>query len=590
MSKQSQYSVPQQQSPITAAELSSFNKTPVDRYPFLRRYNNLKSEGMKWYSSWKELSQWCCPTRGFFFNQVPNYGQKIDATTIIDSHARRCIRDFASGMLSGLTSPARPWFRLELQDKDLMQYAPVKLYLDECTKRMHTVFSQSNIYEALYILYEEIATFGTAAMFLMEDYNDILRARSFTIGEYFLGTGPDCKVNTFARQYWMTVAQLVKEFGLESCSQSVRNDFAVHNTERWVRVIHLIEENDNRIPEYKDWKNMSYRSVYFEDTSMQNTYLRMEGYEEFPILAPRWGMTTTADSYGKSAGWDALGDVKQLQKMQSEKLLGVAKKTNPPMQADASVQNVNTLPGGLTRSSAMTPNAGIRPAYEVNLDLSDIREDIKEIKLALDDAYYRNLFRGIIDIDRSGVTATEIAEKKAEQLNLASPLILKITNELNNPLISRSYNIMNRLQVLPPPPKEIQGMDIKINYISVIAQAQRMIGISAIDQFAQGVYQDAQVFGPDALDVLNVDVKNTEKAEMLGVPAKIVSSPDEMAQKRKVRQDAQAQAQKAQQGMMAMEMANKGAQAAKNASQAKLGEGSALDKVAGNMAAMQGGQ
>ena len=583
-----QLSLPQSQSPIKQSEISSINKTPVDRWPFLRRYNNLRTEGMKWYPTWKELSIWQNPTRGFFFNQVPNYGQKIDAQKIIDDYARRCIRDFASGMLAGLTSPSRPWFKLELEDNTLMQDASIKEYFDDCTRIMHSVFAKSNIYECLHILYEELATFGTASMFLMEDFDDIIRARSFTIGEYFLGTGSDCRVNTWTRQYWMTVAQLVKEFGLESCSQSVRADFQVHNTERWVRVIHLIEENDRRIQEYKDWANMPYRSIYFEDTSMQNTYLRMEGYEEFPIICPRWALTTTADAYGKSPGWDALGNVKQLQKEHYEKLLGVAKKTNPPMQADASVQNVNTLPGGLTRSSSMTPNAGIRPAYEVNLDLSDVREDIKEIKLSLDDAYYRPLWRGILDIDKTGVTATEIAEKKAEQLNMASPLILSITNSVGNPTISRSFNIMNRLGVLPPPPRKIQNMDIKIRYIGTIAQAQKMIGISAIDQWVGGVYNDAQMSGdPSAIDIIDVDEKNTEKADMLGVPARIVCSPDKMAQKRQARAEQQVQIQRAQQAQVAAEIAAKGAKAVKDAGTTPLNTGSALDKVS---SLMPGGQ
>ena len=571
-------SVPQTQSPIKPTELSSINPTNVDRWPFLRRFNNLKTEQLKWVASWMELSKWQSPTRGFFFNQVPDYGSKIDATTLIDNYARRCIRDFASGMLSGLTSPARPWFRLGLDNTDLQQFQPVKQYLDECQKRMTAVFARSNIYECLHILYEELATFGTGSMFLMEDYQDILRGRSFTIGEYMLGTSPDCRVNTFARQFWMTVAQLVKEFGLESCSQSVRNDFAVHNTERWVRVIWLIEENDRRIEQYKDWQNMKYRSIYFEDSSMQNTYLRMEGFNEFPILAPRWALTTTADSYGKSAGWDSLGDVKQLQKEQADKLLGVAKATNPPMQADSSVQNVNTLPGGLTRSSTMTPNAGIRPAYQVQLDLNAVREDIKEIKEALSDAYYRDLFKGILDIDRTGVTATEIAEKKAEQLNLASPLILRITNEVCNPLINRAYEIMNRVMALPPPPKEIQGQEIKITYIGVLAQAQRMIGIGAIDQWKQGVESSIQI-NPECIDIIDYDTMNQEKADMFGIPAKIVASPDVIAQKRQQRAQANAQAQKAAQMQQAAEIASKGTSAIKNLGNTPVGQGNAIDKV-----------
>ena len=575
------------ESPITQQQINSVNKSDVNREPFQKRINNLTAEQMKLIPTWKELSKWQNPTRGSFFTPTPNSGSKVDHISLIDSYARRCIRDFSAGMLSGLTSPSRPWFRLGIDDQDLQKYGPVKQYLDDCQVMLRSVFSRSNIYDCLYILYEELATFGTGAMFLLEDYQDVIRARSFTAGEYMLATGPDNRVNTFGRKYWMTVSMLVKEFGLESCSQNVRQKFKNHDTENWIKINHLIEVNDNRIPEYKDWKNMEYRAVYFEEGSKPGEYLRLEGFEEFPILAPRWSLTTTADTYGKSAGWDALGDVKQLQKEQSDKLLGIAKATNPPMQADASVQNVNTLPGGLTRSSAMTPNAGIRPAYQVNLDLNSIREDIKEIKMALSDAYYRDLFKGIMDIERTGVTATEIAEKKAEQLNMASPLILRITNEVGNPLISNAYRIGNNLGILPIPPKEIEGMDIKIQYIGVLAQAQKMIGINAVDMWRQNVEESVQI-NPECIDIINYDELNTEKADMLGIPSKIVNDPERIAQKRQQRAEANAEAAKMQKMQLAAEMARKMSGAIKNMGTTPTGQGSALDKITEKMAEQQG--
>ena len=569
-------------SPISSSSTNKINDTPIDRWPVLRRYNNLKTEGLKWYATWRELSQYLNPTRGFFFNQVPNYGIKIDHSIVLDSYARRCIRDLASGMISGLTSPSRPWFKLGLEDKDLGEYAPVKEYLDECQNRMHSVMAHSNVYECFNNVYEEIATFGTASMFLLEDFNDVIRGRSFTIGEYFLGAGMDCRVNTFCRQYWMTVAQLVKEFGFEQCSPTVRNDFRVHNTERWVRVIHLIEENDNRLPEYKDWANMAYRSLYFEDNSMQNTYLRTEGFEEFPVMSPRWALTTTADVYGRSPGWDVLGDDKMLQKEQREKLLILAKIGNPPMQVDASVQNVNTLPGGVTRSSSMLPNAGVRPAYQISPDINAMREDILEVKKALDDAFHRDLFRMLLnEASRpANVTATEIAEKQAERLNMVSPVIMKLNNELLNPFISRVFNIMLRHGLLPDITPELNqligGMDLKPQYISVLAQAQRMIGITAMEQnFGFGMNM-AQA-NPDVLDNYNFDENAQEYARSLGVPAKVMNSPDKIAQIRAEKAKQKAQMAQAQNMAMTAELAAKGAKATKDMGTTPMGENSALD-------------
>jgi hypothetical protein len=569
-------------SPISSEKLNAMQSTKIDRWPLLKRFNNLKLEGQKWYGAWRDLSLYLNPTRGFFFNAVPSSGYKIDHSVVIDGYAARCIRDLASGMISGLTSPSRPWFKLEIEDPDLMEYDPVKRYFDECQLRMHSVLAKSNIYECLHMIYQELATFGTSAMFLMEDYEDVIRGRVFTIGEYFLGQGPENRVNTFARQYWMTVAQMVKEFGLENCSPSVRNDFAVHNTERWVRIIHLIEPNDERIPEYSDFRNMEYRSVYFEDNSMQNTYLQVGGFEEFPVMAARWELTTTADTYGRCPGWHVLGDDKMLQKEQREKLLILAKVGNPPVQVDASVQNVNTLPGGVTRSSSVLPNAGVRPTYQVAPNISEIREDILEIKKAMDDWYHRDLFRMLLnEASRpANVTATEIAEKQSERLSMISPVVTKFGNEHLKPMLSREYNIMNKFGLLPPPPKEISGMEIRVQYVSILAQAQRMIGITALEQDINFGMAMAKGTGDvSVLDNYNLDEIAQEHSKAIGNPAKTRNAPDVVVAKRKARADAQAKAANAvAMSQMAAGAKDAGA-AAKDLSQAPLGTNSALDKL-----------
>lgn len=567
--------------PISNEVLNAPQKTGIDRKSFEKRLGYLKTEGQKWVPAWTDLSLYLNPTRGYFDTKNPNSGLTIDHKTVIDSHARRCIRDLASGMISGLTSPSRPWFRLGLPDKDLEKYKPVREYLDECASRMHSVLADSNAYEALHMSYEEIATFGTSAMFLLDDYDDVVRFRNFTIGEYYLGLGPDNRVNTFAREYWTTVGALVKEFGIENCSPTVRNAYSQHNTEQWVKVCCLIEPNDNRITGYKDFRNMPYRSVYWEHGSASDTYLRISGFEEFPILAPRWGTTTTADIYGRSPGWDVLGDDKMLQTMQIQKLVALDKVVNPPMQVDASVQgSVNTLPGGITRFSALLPNAGIKPAYQIQLDINAIREDILEVKKALDDAFFRDLFRMMIEFERGAVTATEIAERQSEKLNMLSPIIAKLNNDQNKPLIDRLFNVMDRNGLLPEVTPELEqligGMPMKVTYISIFAQAQKMIGITAIEQTVNFIGGVAKV-DPSALDNIDLDKTITVYADAIGAPAKIMNDEEMVAAKRKARADAQAKIEQAEAMSQMAEGAAKAGKAAKDLGTTPMGQGSALD-------------
>lgn len=563
-----------------------YQQTKLDRWAFVKRAGALRNEGNLWYPAWRDLSKYINPTRGFFYETRPNVGYEIDHKTIIDSTAEDAMNTLASGMVSGLTSPSRPWFRLALPEFDLMEVGEVKYWLDTVQNRMLDVFAKSNVYGGLSTIYEEVATFGTACGFLEEDYNDIIRMRVYTIGEYYLGTGPDGRVNAFYRRFWMTTSQLVKEFGIENCTMQVQTLFRNNQPDVWIRVNFLIEENDERIVQYKDYKNMKYRSCYWEDGAMMDSYLRIGGYEEMPVLTPRWATTTTADAYGRSPGWKMLGDVKMLQRLQKNKLIALDKVTNPPVQVDASVQGeANMLPGGVTRFSSTMPNAGVKPAYQVNPDLQAIEATIKVTQDAIKRKSFSDLFLMMIDAERSGtpITATEVMERQSEKLSILGPVLERLESELLNPLIDRTFGIMWRNGLIPPPPKAIEGMELKIQYVSILAQAQKMIGTTAMQQVLAyaGQLATLQVNGQGAavIDNINFDEQLMEYADMLGIPAKTMNTPEAKDQIRQARAQAQAQAQAQQQAMVAAQGIATGAKAAKDASQAPLGQNSALDAV-----------
>jgi hypothetical protein len=562
-----------------------FNKTKLDRWLFVRRAGALKNEGMLWYPAWRDISKYILPTRGFFFEQRPNVGYEIDHKTVVDSTAEQAISTLASGMQSGLTSPSRPWFKLSLGDDDLDTLANVSYWLDDTQRRMENVFAKSNIYGALNSMYEEVGGFGTACALLEEDPDDIIRMRVYTCGEYYLGTGPDGRVNAFYRRFWMTVAQLVEEFGLNNVTPQVKTMYMNQSPDVWVRINFLIEKNDARVSEMKDWKNMEWRSVYWEDGAMVDKYLRMGGFKEFPILAPRWSTVTTADSYGRSPGWKMLGDVKMLQKLQVNKLIALDKVTNPPVQVDASVQGeANMLPGGVTRFSAMLPNAGVKPAYQVNPDLKAIEETIQTTQNAIKEKSFANLFLMLIDAERGApITATEVTERQSEKLSVLGPVLERLEGELLNPLIERTFNIMYARGMFQPPPKEIQGAEIKIKYISILAQAQKMVGTTAMQQvlaFASSLAQTQLQFGQaEVLDNINFDEQVQEYAQMLGIPAKTMNSPEMRDVLRKAKREAAAKQAQQQEALATTEALNKGASAAKNLGTTPVGQNSALDAV-----------
>ena len=537
-----------------------------------KRFNSLETESQNWTAAWKDLAKYINPTRGQFDDDTMRRGKMINHQVILDGHATQASRILASGMQSGMTSPTRPWFKLGVENDALAELPPVQMWLDEVTKAMLKICNGSNIYGAFYQMYEEVGDFGTAACIVLDDFDDVIRARTFTIGEYYLGINDRGVVDTFARKIRMTIGQAVAKFGYENVSIQIKTKYDDNRVDDWIDVNHLIEPNDKRIKGLAGVENMPYRSIYWEKSTGEEI-LKLSGFEEFPVISPRWDTVTTDQVYGYGPGWHLLGNVKQLQKTQLDKLLAQEKAHNPPMQKDSSVEGyVNLLPGGVTTSSSTQPNAGIRPAYQVNANLESFLELINSLRTSINKDFFVDLFLMMINFDKSNMTATEVAERQQEKILMMGPVLEKLQKEMLEPFIKRVYGIMERNLLLPLPPEEMQGTEIKIEYVSILAQAQQAVGIESISRVI-GFVNGLGAIKPDVSDVIDLDGAVREAAKLEGIPAKLVVEQKVVDAIREGR--AQQQRIKDQ-----MAMAKTGAETAKTASQAKLDDDNLLTRVA----------
>jgi hypothetical protein len=397
------------------------------------------------------------------------------------------------------------------------------------------------------------------------------------VGEYGIAQSHRLQVDTFYREFNMTVAQVVEQFGMDKCSDSVQTMFKSGQLDKWVEILHVIEPNAVREYNKKDNLNMPYHSCYVEKASKNERKLLESGYEEFPILAPRWHVTGV-DIYGRSPGMDVLGDIKALQIEQKRKAQGIDKMVNPPLQAPSSLrgQSASVLPGGVTYVDTMQgTQGGFRPTYEVNPRLAELQQDIQETQYRIQQGFYSDLFQMMMNSDRRQITAREIDERHEEKLLMLGPVLERLHTELLNPLIDRTFNIMARNELLPQAPEDLAGVTLKVEYISVMAQAQKAIGTGAIERLA-GFVGNMAAAKPDVLDKFDADQSVDEYAEMLGVPPKIVV-PDDIVQR--VREE-RAQMQQQQ---MAMEQAQMGAQAAKVMSDADTEGNNVLTDIIGGI-------
>ncbi|EPM4827740.1 portal protein [Klebsiella pneumoniae] len=532
---------------------------------------------------WRELSDFINPRGSRFLVTDVNRDDRRN-TKIVDPTATLAARTLSSGMMSGITSPARPWFKLATPDPDMMDYGQVKLWLEVVQRRMNEVFNKSNIYQSLPLLYASLGNYSTGAMAVLEDDSDVIRTMMFPIGSYYMANSARGSVDTCFRKFSMTVRQLVMEFGLNNVSDSVKSMWDSGNYESWIEVIHAVYPNIDRDTAKLNSKNKPVKSVYYEVGGDSDKLLRESGFDEFPIMAPRWEVNGE-DVYGSSCpGMIALGQVKALQLEQKRKSQLIDKATNPPMVGPSSLRNqrVSLLPGDITYIDQVTGQDGFKPAYLVNPNTADLLADIQDTRQIINSAYFVDLFMMLQNINTRSMPVEAVIEMKEEKLLMLGPVLERLNDECLNPLIDRTFSIMARKNLLPPPPDVLQGMPLRIEYISVMAQAQKSIGLSSLSSTVGFIGQLAQA-KPEALDKLNVDQAIDAFAEMSGVSPTVIVPQEQVEQVREQRAQ-----QQQQQQMVAMGMA--AAQGAKTLSEAQTADPSVLTALSNAAGAPAGGQ
>lgn len=511
------------------------------RQRFERRLSALKAERTGWETLWQDISDWIQPWRSRFYASDANQGDRRNER-IINETPLLALRTLASGMMAGITSPARPWFKLGLPDTDAAESPEVKAWMFEVETRMRKALAQTNIYNALHQLYSELGGFGTSAIIIVEDDETLFRAIPLTIGSYWLGLSHRMEVDTLYREFRMTVRQMIQQFGEDNVSESVRSMYKANSLDTWVDVVHLIEPNDERDDRKADNQNMPFRSCYYEKGSSDGL-LSESGFEEFPVMAPRWDVLGE-DVYGYGPGAIGVGASRALQTMERRKAQAIQKMVDPPMNVPSTMRahRYSLRAGAVNYVDPNTNGAVAAPAHQVNLPIQYVQQDILNTEQRLNQTFFADLFLMLANDDRSNITAREIQERHEEKLLMLGPVVERLQPELLDRLIDRVFGIMFRAGRFPEPPEEIQGVDLRVEYVSVMAQAQKLVGVGAIERLSSFVGNMAAA-DPQALDKLNVDNTVDQYGEAVSAPPDIIRSNDEVEELREQR----AQAQQAQQ-------------------------------------------
>ncbi len=542
-----------------------------------------------WWTHWRELADYFLPRR-YRWLITPNMqsrGSPINQH-IIDNTGTFAARNLASGLLSGKSSPARPWFKLKIGRLDSTQTTPVSLWLAECERLMRLVFQESNFYNSIAVLYYDLVVFGTATMLIYEDFDNVINCINPCAGEYYVDLDGRYQPVILAREFTMTIGAVVNEFGIDNVSASVKTAYELPDGSgktREIIVAHLLEpNNDGRdlgVP-----KTFAFREVFWEwggSTSPQSgsqmppAFLRKKGYFEQPQVTVRWDLVSN-DPYGRSPAMDGLGDQKQLQLESRRKAQAIDKMVNPPLVADIQLKNqpASLLPGGMTYIQGMSNHSkpAISSIYDTKFPVSEITEDLNECRERLRKVFFNDLFQTASQFEtRSNITAVEWDMRKSESMVMLGPVLERIDHEGLKVVIERVWAMMVRAKIIPPAPQEVAGMSMDIEFQSMLAQAQDAAQAASIERVL-GLAGNLAGVDPGVMDNIDIDFALDNYSSKLNNDPRMIRSPDAL---QAIRQDRAQQQKQQQQAAMAEQLAK----GAKNLADADTGGDNALTSIMG---------
>ena len=511
-----------------------------------------------WEIHWQEVADYMLPRKADITLERPK-GDKRH-TVISDGTAIHSLELLASSLHGMLTSSVNRWFALRFKETAINENDEAREWLENVLDKMYIAISRSNFQQEVFETYFDLIAFGTSCLQIEEDKDDIIRFSSRHIKEIYISEDAKGMVNCIYRRFKMSAKSTVEKFGIDNVSSKTLNIFKKTPFDD-IDLVHVVKPRDIYNPQKMDKQNMPFSSIYFEYDS--GHIISQGGFKEFPYVVPRY-LKASNELYGRSPGMNALPDVKVLNKMVEVGMKAAQKQVDPPLLVpdDSMLMPIRMSPGSInyyrsgSRDRIETLNIGANNPLGLNME--------QQRREAISQTFHVDQ---LLITENRNMTATEVVQRNEEKMRILGPVLGRLQSELLQPMIIRIFNIMLRNNLLPDAPEILLNQEIDVEYVSPMAQAQRGQELSSIVRGLELFGQIGQV--APVTDYIDPQGLVKHLIKILGLPARMIRSDNEVEELAQQKAEAQQQQMAAQQQMAQSEMARNVAPAVQAVSNAE---------------------
>ncbi len=529
----------------------------------ITQYEDLKTKRNNWDEQGQENAKYCLPHKATVQAKKPQ-GAKVDPD-VYDSTAIFSAQVAAAGLHGFMTNPASRWFTLKLQDKERMNSDTVKQYLKLAEEKIFSALNGSNFNDQIAEFYSDWVIMPCATLYEEQDPLELIRFYSRPFEETYIAENERGRVDLVYRPYTLTLRQAFAKWGQKLGAKALKLAEAKKWHER-LSFLHATQPRPDRDVSKADKFNMPFQSLYI---SLDDKKILEEGgYREFPFFIGRW-RKRSGEVYAYTPASIAMPDIKMLNNMSLTILKAAIKVISPPFELphENYLMPLNMGPDGANIRTGGPAGEGIQffktgANIPLGLDLENQRRD------AIKKYFFTDMFLMLIEQPKN-MTAFEVAQRIQEKMRILGPVIGKLMTEVLNPLIQRTFSILLEIGAIPEPPEELLNSPYIIEYVSPLAQAQKLARSQNIQAFMAVISQMGEI-APQVFDKINFDKAVDELGDIHSIDPNIMQSDANVKKIREARLEAQKQEAQIAQAQLIAKAAKDGGAAVKS-----LGDASA---------------
>jgi hypothetical protein len=502
----------------------------------------LEQDRKPYESVWDEVTDNFYSKRNFYLPTNKNASRKPDHK--YSSRAKRASH-IASKGFQGYTADRRAdWLQLVFEDQSLMGMYGVQDWLETGQRVLLSHLSRSGFYESLSEAIPDGMNMATASIYSEENVAQariVFKARHPRATWYAENSFQE--VDIAMDEEYMSFRSMVERFDVENLHPSWQQ-MAERQPFDNQTIRHIVMPMDERYLTFSSGprsKKMKFVSIWFDHHNRH--IIDVGGYWEFPYFVWRYDKSDS-EVYGSTCpGFEVIDDSYIANQMTRTRIALGNLIADPPMITPEELEGSDyILPGYhiyTTRKDQKIEPVPLGANYPITTDNED------RIEQAIDAHFNVPIYQMLQQLEAKNKTATEVIEIAGERVALLGPTVGRYELDILQPAVRRSFNLLRRANLLPPPPRAVmdaieQGEVLKIEFVGRLSQIQKRYyktdGIGQVFGYI-GAIRDVN---PDALDNIDFDALTRESLENAGAPASVIREKEDVS---KIREDRMRQQQ-----------------------------------------------